>query len=241
MMNNTFSRGSKMSSNKAIVYARKSIDEVGVQENSINLQIDECGTFCSANGLEVIKVFKEEGVSGTALLSSCIQLMNAIESVASCKAKYLVIHKQDRISRSIAKFFQVKAMLAEVGAQLVIVENGLENERDNRFREVLKGLIDEETVITLRKRVSEVLQFKKRNNVKYTRTPPFGFQFNGKVMAVNEAEQLVINRIVQLKETGLSTVKIAKQLNAEGIKNRTGGEFAQMLVWKILNREKAVA
>jgi len=202
MMNNTFSRGSKMSSNKAIVYARKSIDEVGVQENSINLQIDECGTFCSANGLEVIKVFKEEGVSGTALLSSCIQLMNAIESVASCKAKYLVIHKQDRISRSIAKFFQVKAMLAEVGAQLVIVENGLENERDNRFREVLKGLIDEETVITL---------------------------------------QLVINRIVQLKETGLSTVKIAKQLNAEGIKNRTGGEFAQMLVWKILNREKAVA
>lgn len=221
---------------KVVIYTRKSTDEAGVQENSINLQVEECNTFSKNNGFEVVKIFKEEGVSGTALLSTCHQLMSAIEAVANSKAKYLVIHKQDRISRSIAKFFQVKAMLAEVGASIAIVENGLSDERDNRFREVLKGLIDEETVLTLRKRVSETLQFKKRNGIKYTRIAPFGFTFDGSQMVQNSQEQAIIGRIQRLKMEGLSTVKIAKRLDEEGTKNRSGGKFSQMLVWKILNR-----
>ena len=47
---------------KAVIYLRVS-DESQIKNNSLETQLISCRLFADANNLEVVKVFREEGVS----------------------------------------------------------------------------------------------------------------------------------------------------------------------------------
>lgn len=229
--------------NRVVFYYRKSTDTEGLQENSIQTQKEACLAFAAKHAFFVVSEHTESGVSGTTPLAECPSLLEALASVASSKAKFLAVHRSDRASRSLAKLFELKTALSQLGASLVVVEDGLPREEDDfaSIREVFAGLMAEQTVKLLRKRVSETLQAKKRRGEKFTRIAPYGFRWEGSRMVSDASEQRVIDRIKTLSKSGLSTVKVAKTLDAEGVVARKGTAFSQMLVWKILNREAVTA
>lgn len=241
---NTQNRARKLNkANKtAIIYARKSLDGEGVQENSLRVQSDACHAFASKHGLSVLALFEEVGVSGTTSFSECEALKAAMLMCQEQKIAYLLVHRADRLSRSIAKMYQVKAIFAEHGTKVVTVEDGFQNDDEvAMMREAMNAMFAEATVRLLRKRVKETLQNKKRRMEKYTRIAPYGFMWSDRKMVENPQEQVVLNRISELHSQGFSSNRIATILNSHGIFSRKGTKFSQKLVWRILNREGETA
>lgn len=86
---------------KAVIYIRVS-DESQVKNNSLETQLKACENYAALNGLEVVRVFREEGFSAKhvhnrpemrALLSYCCLKKNNISQV--------IVYKMDRWTRNI--------------------------------------------------------------------------------------------------------------------------------------------
>ena len=67
---------------------------------------------------------------------------------------------------------------------------------------------------------------------------PFGEQMGGEGREVNKAEVYWIKRIQELSAQGLSSEKIAQQLNQEDQNSKRAGKWIRPTVWRILKRLK---
>lgn len=233
---------SKISNNKIVMVYRKSTDTDSLQQNSIEMQRSAATMFAIQNNLEIVASF-EEHQSGMLPLSQANGILEALSACQSLGAAYLGFDRQDRASRNLGRWFQLKAMAAEIGVKIVIVKEGMPTEENNEISEIkefLNGFVAQQTVKVMRSRIKEALALKKNQNKRYSNNAPFGYSWTeeGSII-VNEQEQAVIQKVKTLAETGLSTVKISQNLWNMGHTNRKGGKLTPMFVWRILNESKA--
>lgn len=228
---------SKSIKKTAILYFRKSTDETGTQENSLEVQSDACNRFCQEHGIQVVGSFSDK-VSGTTPFGDRTPgLMQVVETARVERASYVVCHRSDRLSRSIAKLYEVKSILAKMGCQVVFADDGsLPNDQDEfaTMREVLVGLQSQMTVMLLRKRTKEALQNKKMKGDRWCKNAPYGMKWQDGKMIPNQEEAFVVERMHALSESGSSVLGIAKVLTQEGYRSRTGKNFSHMTVRRIL-------
>lgn len=235
-------RNKSKNGSTAIAYLRKSTDSK--QENSLSVQLDGITKFAEANGIAILGVFSDAGVSGTAQLSECVGLQAAIKAVSDTGSKYLLAHRQDRVSRTNERFYLVKAQLAAIQAELCITDDGkLPNQYDEYaiLKEAFTNIQSQMTVVLLRKRTSEALKYRRANNKKYTRISPYGYSWNGNAMVENDSEQEAIKKILSLASEGMSTPKISKALASQGMLARTGNPLSPQAVWNVIHRKKVAA
>ena len=67
---------------------------------------------------------------------------------------------------------------------------------------------------------------------------PFGYTWSDKGIVKNESEMLWVRRIVELGSFGLSSEKIARQLNKEDHLTRRRGKWTRTAVWRILKKHR---
>ncbi len=201
--------------------------------------------FCEKHGITVTGEFVDVGVSGTTSLGSGTPgLIHALEEVARTKSAFLIVHRSDRLSRSLPKLYEVKAALARTKASLAIADDDALPVADDEFammREVFVGLQSQMTVLLLRKRTREALQSKKSKGERYSNQAPFGFKWDGGKMVEDATEQGAIQTIVNLSEQGFSTPKIAKELANNGIFSRTGKTLTPTAVWRVIKAHGVAA
>ena len=66
---------------------------------------------------------------------------------------------------------------------------------------------------------------------------PFGYRKENGKLITNPPEMVWINKIKKLEIEGLSTGKIARQLNAEDHSTKWAGKWDRSKVWRILRRQ----
>ena len=91
----------------------------------------------------------------------------------------------------------------------------------------------------LRKLVSDNLQSKKRNAIKYTKSV-LGFDFHNKKMVVNEKEQKLIRKMFKMYESGKGYTEIANHLNKQGHTIKNGNQFSRSYVRNILQNKQKI-
>jgi putative DNA-invertase from lambdoid prophage Rac len=111
----------------AVIYVRSSTDDKGQRPE---MQVDDCKKFCNEQGVEVLEIFRDEGVSGGTLDRPGLQLM--IGYLMTHQVSLIVSQDPTRISRSnedmeaILKIIKPRGTVLRYTAMHIRPEDGIE-------------------------------------------------------------------------------------------------------------------
>jgi site-specific DNA recombinase len=100
---------------KAIIYTRVSSDEQ-VKGTSLDFQEKICRKYCEDKGMDVLAVFREEGVSAKS--ADRKEFLRAVEFCRKNKANAFIVAKVDRFARNTEDHFAVRKILLSFGTVL---------------------------------------------------------------------------------------------------------------------------
>src|SRR3974377_1125906 len=83
---------------RALAYTRVSTEEQ-VQGNGLEVQERAVRAFCKSQGLRLIDVISDEGVSGSNGLDTRIGLASSLARLEAAEADCLVVYRLDRLAR----------------------------------------------------------------------------------------------------------------------------------------------
>lgn len=221
------------------------------QDIGATAQRVELEKWAGREGVELIAMFEDIGVSGARPISERPGLLAALRTLEETSAGCLVAVKRDRFARSRLLMADIERQAILSGAVLVTTD-GVSTGEDSEIEEVNTTIHDLMASMELRK-------IKARNTARAQtciaqgRTHggqlPYGYQRkavgttgrSGVVVELekNHQEQGVIARMIELRDDGCSLRIITKTLAEEGTKTRAGKPWQPMVVKRLLDREEA--
>ena len=231
-------------SNKtAIGYVRVSTQEQVTEGVSLDAQRDKLRAYCKFNGIKLIDIKADEGISGGTLERPGLQAALAI--LRRGTANTLVVVKLDRLSRSLRDVCTLVEDYFGNERYHLLSLCGMANTHSAAGRMVLMNLANyaqfEREMISERTR--DALRHMKAQGVRLGRAP-YGYSLsdeldaNGRRLLVPiPDEQEVIQKIKRLRAEGLSFAKIAQRLNAVQTPARRNGTWRVNRICIILHRE----
>jgi DNA invertase Pin-like site-specific DNA recombinase len=210
---------------KVIGYTRVSTEEQGRSGLGLAAQRHAIEQHAEARGWE-IEWMTDEGVSAKSLNRPALQA--ALTLLRTGKAEAIVAAKLDRLSRSVVDFGHLLELSRRQKWGLVVLDFDLDTTTAAgrmlagvmmQFAQFERELIGERT--------SAALQAAKARGVRLGRPPTIA--------------PATASRIVALRQTGLSTAKIAAQLNADGVATVGGKPWQASTVARVLSRAEEVA
>ena len=204
-------------------YIRVSSDKQ-VDGYSLDSQDELCTQKAKQVGFEVVKTFREEGVSGTTIdrpalkemIDYCLDKKNNVSAV--------FVYSFSRLNRNTIDFLNLRFLLSKHGVNLFSVSEPTGNTPVDRFVETIfaaKDLLENQTraqnvANSLRKRFLE-------GNI--TSRPPVGYliqKVNGKSLAVKDPEtfETIKSMWHRAATEKLSTRDVARELNKLGVRTK---------------------
>ena len=109
---------------RGVIYTRVSTADQ-VENYSLETQQQACETYCASRGIQVVRVFSEQGASAAStnrpqlkeMLYFCAQERDSID--------YVIVHRLDRFARDVRGHMVVREALSELGVTLRAVQGGL--------------------------------------------------------------------------------------------------------------------
>ncbi len=185
--------------------------------------------YAKAHDIKLVRVFKEEGVSGTKELADRPAFVAMMEALHSNGVKLVLVESLSRLARDLMIQESILHDLKRHGFQLVsVAEPDLCSDDPSRklMRQIMGAFHEyEKQMIVVKLRGAR--QRTKIKSGSCEGRKPYGFY-------PGEAETL--KRIEELSASGETVTAIANRLRAEGRKTRSGGEWLQPTVSKIIKR-----
>lgn len=221
----------------AVIYTRVSSREQAEEGFSIEAQVKACQKKAREDGFKVVKVFRDEGFTGTSsdrpalneLLNHCRH--NSVHAV--------IIHKLDRFARSIVDHSALRAILQKYGTNLVSVTEQLGTAPHEIFLENIMASMAQYYSDNLKTEVKKG-KIERFESGYHMATAPFGYIVtpSSKIMQIVPEEATLIRKMFSLYITGhYSFESIAKKLFKLGFKSRQGKAFTKGRIQKMLTNE----
>ena len=221
---------------KAVAYARYSSNMQRIE--SIHAQLNAIQKFAEIEGIEIIREYCDEAISGQTDVRPQFQMM--VQDAEEHNFQLVIVHKLDRFGRDVLDTFDYISKLAD---QNVKVVSAIEN-----FDDSPEGALFQTISIALNAYYShnlgrEVLKGQ-MENAKAGKTtgglPPLGFKINPDTFMyeINEDEALCVIKIFDLFLEGYGYKRIIETLNQDGCKTRAGKPFTINSLYAILRNEK---
>lgn len=199
---------------KAIGYARVSTDK---QEVSADMQPDKIRKYCLLNDIELVDMVVDVDVSGFTPIydrpggSRILQSLGG-ESEVNC----IITLKLDRLFRNTSDALVTTEEWNRKGVALHIVDMGgqsidTSSAVGRMFLTMMAGFSEMERSL-ISERTSASLQHRKANRKVYGKIP-FGYRVDGNDLVKDPEDIMVVNRILSLKEQGVSLNEIARRCN----------------------------
>jgi DNA invertase Pin-like site-specific DNA recombinase len=211
---------------KAFAYLRVS-GKGQVDGDGFTRQLSAIKSYAAANDISIVKVFREEGVSGTIENMNRPAWQELMATLHSNGVRTIVIEKLDRLARDLMVQETAIADLKKNGFTLVsVAEPDL--------------MASDPTRVLMRQLMGAVAQYDKSQIVAKLRgarmrvkakegrcegRKPFGYY---------DGEREALKRIEALRNEGMGFDRIAVKLNAEGVPTRTGKPWHGIVVNRIL-------
>ncbi|MFB3778480.1 MAG: recombinase family protein [Bryobacteraceae bacterium] len=199
---------------KAFAYLRVS-GKGQVDGDGFRRQLDAVKKTAQAQDVKLVKIFREEGVSGAKDLQDRPALSGMMEALLSNGVKTVLIEKLDRLARDLMIQESIIADFQRRGFELISATEPdlLEDDPSRKaFRQIMGVFAEyEKSMVVLKLRAA-------RNRVRATTgrcegRKPYGFY---------AGESAVLGRMKALRATGMGFDRIAEALNANGLKPRSG-------------------
>lgn len=215
----------------AVIYLRVSTDEQAKSGLGLEAQETRCRAWAEANGLEVVAVLVDDGVSAKTLKRPALE--NALALLQP--GRVLIAYKLDRLTRTIADFPVLDARIKAVGGDWATVEEKFDTSTAMgravlSFVLTLSQLEREQTG----ERTSAALQAKKARGERLGAVP-FGFDLGEDgSLTPNAHEQAAISFARGMKANGHSLRVIGAALMREGYRCKRGGTWGPSMVSRII-------
>ena len=188
--------------------------------------------YAQAHGIRLVKVFREEGVSGTKDLENRPALSELLQALHGNGVKLVLVEKLDRLARDLMVQETIIGDLRKYGFELVSV-----NEPDL--------LQDDPTRVLMRQMMGALAQYEKATIViklrgaRERKRAKTGRCEGRKPFGNTQAERRAIERMGELRTQGMGFDRIARKLNDEGVPTRGRGRWHGWAVNQILRRRAA--
>lgn len=221
----------------AAIYARKSTDQnIADEEKSVARQIESARAFAVRHGWEVCEdyVYVDDGVSGAEFVKreGLTHLMAAVRGKPR-PFDVLVIMDESRLGREQIETSYLLRQITDAGVRVFAYLTGQERKLDSAMDKVLLSLTNFAAEV-------EREQAKVRTRAALLAKAAKGYVAGGKVLGyrnvavmvgdrrshvrreIDPEQAAIVRRIFTLCAEGQGLLRIAKTLNAEGIRNPTG-------------------
>lgn len=225
---------------KAVAYLRVSTDDQ-VERYGFDRQLDAINAYAEANGIEIVKVFKDEGVSGaTDPLKERVEFGRMINYLdVHPDVRCVIISELSRLARKVKIQEDMIEYFWNRSLELIsVAEPDLYS--DDPFRTAMRqfsGVMNqyERAIIAARMKSGRIQ--KARSGEHAGGRVPLGYKSvvkgNKKVLEKDEEEAKVVQLIFELRDRGMSYRDIADYLNKHGYKPKYAKQFGYSTVRKI--------
>ncbi|MFW9874894.1 MAG: recombinase family protein, partial [Candidatus Thorarchaeota archaeon] len=112
---------------KAVLYTRVSTDEQAIKGYSLIDQEDVLKRACMADGVEIVKHFRDDGYSAKTFNRPAFQQMLGLLKAKKLKFDYLYVVRWDRFSRNITNSYIMIKELMSLGVEVICLEETLDH------------------------------------------------------------------------------------------------------------------
>jgi len=222
---------------KIIAYCRVSTDNQK-EEGTIELQVEAIKDYCKSRDLELVEIFKDEGISGGLENRPALaDLFSFLEEVKDIDA--VVIFKLDRLARDLYIQEHIIKKLEALNVGLISTkEPNLASDDPMRkaFRQFM-GIVAEleKSFITMRLSGGRINKAKKGRYA--GGGVAIGYKSEGKELVISGEEAEIVKKIYKLRRSRKGLREIARHLNENNIPTARGGKWYAGTVKYILEND----
>ncbi|MCB2189821.1 MAG: recombinase family protein [Deltaproteobacteria bacterium] len=223
---------------QAFAYLR--VSTVGqVQGHGFDRQLDTIQAYAREAGVEIVHVFKEEGISGTTDETQRPAFQELMAAVLGNGVRTIIVESMDRLARELRIQEALLVYLASKGVNLISARTAENITQAVQADPLKKALVQVQGVFAELEKNQLVRRLKKGRDKTRQLTGrcegrrPFG---------ETEDEQAVIRRIRAMRRKrrnglkGMTLQAIADRLNSEGVPTKDGLHWRPVQIHRILTR-----
>ena len=226
---------------KVVGYAR--VSTRGQAEDGLGLpvQVEGIQKWAQAHGHELVAVVTDEGISGTRDAWDRPGLTEALGLIESGSVDGFVVHRLDRLARSLTVQEAILAHLWKHDARVFTVDQGpvLQDDPDDPMRTAMRqmaGVFAQLERAMLVKRLRDARKHKAARGGHAVGGPPFGYRPGDWNLEEDPTEQETLALIRRLHAEGSNPSDIARRLNDAGLRSKRGGRWHPTSVRRIVGR-----
>lgn len=232
---------------QAVVYARYSDDNQNPE--SIEQQLMEIQEWAVTNEVEIIKVYSDAAETGTTD-ENRDSFLQMISEAPELDYDYVLVYKSNRFARNKWDAAIYKKLLKENDKRVIYVTQPMLNEDTPEaflMETIFEGM-DQYYSLDLARDVKRGLKKNALSCKHNGGRPPLGFSVDKTIPPgaekpiltyyINEQEARTVQTIFSMYDAGFSYNAIIRELNAKGMKTKTGQAFSKNSISDILRNEK---
>ena len=222
---------------KAVIYARFSSDRQN--EESIAAQHRACREYAQRNGIEIIGTYDDEAISGREGKTELRREYQKLLRDAQAKRfDAILIHKYDRVARSLNEHVTLEMRLKKWGVDLIAVAQDFGRSNEAKIMRAVIWSMSEYYSDNLADEVKKghretALQGK--HNGGYA---PFGYDVVDQRYIINELEAAYVRRIFEAAANRAGFKDLIAEMEAAGITGKRGRPIKYPQIYEILRNEK---
>jgi len=208
-------------------------------KQDLSIQSQQLIDYSNAYGFSIDNQISDFGISGSEFNRDGLNQIK--EGMVNKSFNQLLIYSISRLGRSMVETITFLNELNDNGINVISLKENLDlSTPSGKMISSILSVLSEYELDTLRNRVKDTLQTKKRNGIKYTKSV-FGFDFMNNKMNLNLKEQKIIRKIFKMYENGFGYTEISNFLNKNGHRIKNGGEFSRYYVRNILKNKHKIS
>ena len=223
---------------KVVAYIRVSTDnQCGDDKFGLDVQRKNIMDYCTANGMEIVKWFSDEGESGAKERPGFDEIVYG--DVSNPPYEAVVVAKSDRVARDINIYFYYKMLLLKKDIKLISIAEDFG--QFGVFANMLEAFtlcVAEMERDNINKRTSGGRRVKASKGGYSGGQAPMGYKVQNGQLVINEDEAEAVRKIFEWRDGGATLMSIVEELNDEGYHTRKGNKFVISTVQSIVNNRK---
>lgn len=209
----------------------------------MDAQAERIRAYSKLNGLELVRIIAEEGVSAGKPLAEREGGQELLRALKGDGIRHVVALKLDRLFRDAIDCLTVVRDWDRAGIALHLIDQGgqavnTQSAMGRFFLTIMAGVAEMERNL-IGERTKIALQHKRKNGKVYG-PEPFGFRREGEDLLPDPQELRALELMRKLRAEGYSYRAIAKELRRRRVPTKAGGRWEAMTVKKILDRAEEV-
>ncbi len=234
---------------RAFGYVRVSTSEQAEHKTSLRQQKVDLQNYCDKQGIELIEIFVEPGLSGSDWKRPEFNRMMLLATGDDHPVDFVVAADMARLARDVELIVTTQGQLKRAGVKCLFAYQTFEESHFGMLHQLLTGWQDQDAIVKASMNTRRGLRGTAEEGFWPGGTVPLGYESRTveirgkkekKKLFINEEEALIVRKIFDLARLGIDGTPmggraIAEYLNQHGY-TRRGGKFHNSNIAGILSR-----